>query len=188
MSENTKSVSTAGRKGSSMAVKTMVYCALLTALSIAMARLFGLMPSEFSRFSLEAIPTIIAGILFGPLPGAMVGFASDFIGCLFSPYGFNPIFCLPPILYGLCGGLFRRFLAKKLSFPRLLLTIAPAAVFGSVLWQSFALDLVYGTGFWVLLSTRGIQFAIVMVLEALIIHLLFKSRVFHHLGVWPPKR
>ena len=187
MSKNVQAAAS-GKRTASMTTKTLTYCALLAALQVVMARLFGLMPSEFTRFSIEAIPTILAGIFFGPVAGALVGFVADLVGCLFSGFGYNPLFCVPPILYGMCGGLFRRFLAKKLSFPRLLLTIAPAAVFGSVLWQSFALDLVYGTGFWVMLSTRGIQFAIVMVLEALIIHLLFKSRVFHHLGVWPPKR
>jgi len=93
---------------------------------------------------------------------------------------------VPPILYGLCGGLFRMFLAKKASFPRLLLTLAPAIVFGSVLYQSWALDYMYGQGFWVLLSARGIQFAVTMVVDAVILHLLFKSKMFHHLGMWPP--
>ena len=52
-------------------------------------------PNEVTRFSLEAVPIFLAGMLFGPLPGALTGFAADFIGCLFSPYGYNPIFCVP---------------------------------------------------------------------------------------------
>ena len=79
----------------------LTVCALLTALSVVLARLLSVIPSEVSRFSLEAVPIVLAGLLFGPVPGAAVGFAADFIGCLFSPYGYNPIFCLPPILYGL---------------------------------------------------------------------------------------
>ena len=83
----------------------LTVCALLTALSVVLARLLTIIPSEVSRFSLEAVPILLAGLLFGPLPGAAVGFAADFIGCLFSPFGYNPIFCLPPILYGLWAGL-----------------------------------------------------------------------------------
>ena len=86
----------------------LTVCALLTALSVVLARLLTVIPSEASRFSLEAVPIVLAGLLFGPVPGAAVGFAADFIGCLFSPYGYNPIFCLPPILYGLWAGLVRR--------------------------------------------------------------------------------
>jgi len=174
------------KKSAGMTTKTLTCCALLAALGVVLARLIVPMPNEFTRFSIEAVPTVLAGILFGPVAGALVGFVADLVGCLFSPYGYNPIFCVPPILYGLCGGLFRMFLAKKASFPRLLLTLAPAIVFGSVLYQSWALDYMYGQGFWVLLSARGIQFAVTMVVDAVILHLLFKSKMFHHLGMWPP--
>ena len=91
----------------------LTVCALLTALSVVLARLLTIIPSEVSRFSLEAVPILLAGLLFGPLPGAAVGFAADFIGCLFSPFGYNPIFCLPPILYGLWAGLVRRYVWRR---------------------------------------------------------------------------
>ena len=171
-----------------MTTQTLTYCALMAALQVAMARLFGMMPSEFSRFSLEAIPTILAGILFGPVAGGLVGFVSDFVGCLFSGYGYNPLFCVPPILYGLCGGLLRCLLVQKINFWRVLLTIAPAAVLGSILYQSWALGFVYGKGFLFFASTRAVQFAITMVLEAVIISILFKTKIFHHMRVWPPKK
>ena len=187
MSKNVNSA-VVGRKSASMTTKTLTYCALLAALSVAMARLFGLMPNEYSRFSIESIPTFLAGVLFGPLAGALVGFVSDFVGCLFSGYGYNPMFCLPPILYGVCGGLFRWFLAKKVSLVRLLIAYAVPVVFGSVLWQSFALDFVYDTGFVLMLSTRSVQFAVTLVVNVVIVNLLFRSRMFQHMGIWPPKK
>ncbi|MBQ9967545.1 MAG: folate family ECF transporter S component [Oscillospiraceae bacterium] len=171
-----------------MTTKTLSYCALLAALQVAMARLFGLMPSEFTRFSIEAVPTVIAGILFGPVAGGLVGFTADLVGCLFSGYGYNPIFCIPPILYGVFGGLFRPMLAKRMDLWRILLTLLPPVVLGSVLWQSFALGFVSGKGFLFFFATRSIQFAITIVVDALIIHLLFKTKVFRHMGVWPPEK
>ena len=185
MSKITNTAATAGKKTASMTTKTLTYCALLAALSFALARLVGFMPSAVSRFSIEAIPTFLAGVLFGPLAGGLVGFVADLVGALFSGYGYNPMFCVPPILYGVCGGLFRYFLNKKVSLPRLALAYAPAIVFGSILWQSFALSFVYGKGFWLMLSTRAVQFAITMVLEVVITFFLFKSKVFNHMGVWP---
>lgn len=178
----------AGSRSASMTTKTLTYCALLAALSVAMARLFGLMPNEYSRFSIESIPTFLAGVLFGPLAGGLVGFVSDFVGTLFSGYGYNPMFCLPPILYGVCGGLFRRYLAKKLSLLRLLLAYAVPVLLGSVLWQSFALDFVYDLGFVLLLSTRSVQFSITLVINVVIVNLLFRTKMFNHMGVWPPKQ
>ena len=130
------------------------------------------MPNETTRFSLEAVPIFIAGMLFGPIPGALVGFVADFVGCLFSGYGYNPMFCIPPILYGLSAGL-------------------PAIVFGSILWQSFALAKVYGGDafeafFLTKLAARSIQFAVTFVLDTLIVWLLYRSKVFTATKLWPP--
>ncbi len=180
------------QKNKVMTTKTLAYCALLAALSVVLARLFGLMPEESSRYSIEAVPIFLSGMLFGPVAGAMVGFSADFIGCLFSPFGYNPIFCIPPILYGVFGGLFRHYLSKKLSLPRLVASFLPPVVLGSVLYQSFSLAYVYYyTTFWeglaLKLSTRSVQFAIVLVADVLVLWLLFKANIFTRLGVWPPK-
>ena len=176
------------RKNVRFPVIALTTCAILTALGIIIARLFALAPNEFTRFSMESVPIFLSGLLFGPVAGAMVGFATDFIGCLFSPYGFNPLFCLPPILYGVCGGVFRRFLARKVSLWRVAAAFLPAVILGSILWQSFMLDLVYGSGFLVLLSARSIQFAVVLVLDTVLTYILLRSKVFHAADLWPPKR
>ena len=52
-------------------VRSIAICALLTALSVILARLLIPMPNETTRFSIEAVPIFIAGMLFGPLPGAL---------------------------------------------------------------------------------------------------------------------
>ena len=96
-------------------VRILATSALLAAISVVLARLIIPMPNETTRFSLEAVPIFIAGMLFGPIPGALVGFVADFVGCLFSGYGYNPMFCIPPILYGLSAGLFRPMLVKKVK-------------------------------------------------------------------------
>lgn len=121
MSNFTKNMSaaqTAPRHGLQN-VRTLVSCALLAAVSVVLARFIIPMPNETTRFSLEAVPIFLAGMLFGPLPGALVGFVADFVGCLFSGYGYNPMFCVPPILYGLCAGLFQPLLVKRRLSPPL---------------------------------------------------------------------
>ena len=70
------------RRGPKWPVKAMVTCALLTAISVVLARFLIPTPNEVTRFSLEAVPIFLAGMLFGPLPGALTGFAADFIGVL----------------------------------------------------------------------------------------------------------
>lgn len=173
-----------------MSTKNLAYCALLAALSVVLARLIIPMPDESTRFSIEAVPIYIAGMLFGPLAGGLVGFSADFIGAFISGYGFNPLFSLPPILYGVFGGVFRYYLSRKVSVPRLILGFLPPILLGSVLYQSVALAYVYYNatfmeGLILKLSTRSIQFAITMVIDAVVIYLLFKSRIFDRLGIWP---
>lgn len=177
-----------------MTTKTLAGCALLAALSVVLARLIIPMPDSSTRFSIEAVPIFVAGMLFGPLAGGMVGFVADATGTLFSGYGFNPIFCLPPILYGVCGGLFRTLLAKGVNVPRLTISILPPVVFGSILYQSMTLAYTYpklGTfmqTFIFNLATRSVQFAITAVLDILVIYLIFKANVFARIGLWPSRK
>ena len=194
MSKNmsTAAAQTAPRHGLQN-VRTLVSCALLAAVSVVLARLIIPMPNETTRFSLEAVPIFLAGMLFGPLPGALVGFVADFVGCLFSGYGYNPMFCVPPILYGLAAGLFQPMLVKKTSVWTIALAFLPAITLGSILWQSSALAFIYNNkgsfqqSLIYFLSTRSLQFAITIVLDALVIFLLFRAKIFDRMGVWPPQ-
>ena len=193
MSKNASSVLSAQPKRA-MTTRAMASCALLAALSVVLARFIVPMPNETTRFSIEAVPIFLAGLLFGPVPGALVGFTADLVGCLFSGYGYNPIFCVPPILYGLTAGLLQPWLAKKMTLPRLALAWLPAVVLGSILYQSASLTLIYAapdarTAYFLLkLLTRGIQFAITWVVDVLILHLLFRWNLFTRIGLWPPHR
>lgn len=187
---NNQTTATAPASKRTMTTKTLAYCALLAALSVVLARLIIPMPNVTTRFSIEAVPIYLAGMLFGPMAGALVGFSSDLVGCLFSGYGYNPLFCLPPILYGVFGGLLRRWLMGKPGLPRLAVSFLPPVVLGSILWQSAALSYVYNSkgsfqaSLVYFLSTRTIQFAVTLVLDVLIIYLLMKSRVFDRMGLW----
>ena len=84
MSKNANAAAMPAKSKRAMTTKTLACCAMLAALQVVLARLFGLMPNAYSRFSIEAVPTIVAGILFGPLAGGLVGFTADLVGCLFS--------------------------------------------------------------------------------------------------------
>ena len=180
-----------------MATRTLAFCALLAALSVVLARLIVPMPNAFTRFSIEAVPIFLAGMLFGPLAGGMVGFTADLVGCLFSGYGYNPLFCVPPILYGVIAGLFRYCMAKRGRLGWLSVSFLLAALVGSVGYQSCALAYVYyfdpnvagsfQQGLVYFLSTRVVQFGITAVIDISIIYLLLRLRIFDRLRLWPPK-
>lgn len=157
----------------------LTVCALLTALSVVLARVLTLIPAETTRISLEAVPIVLSGLLFGPIPGAVVGFAADLIGCLFSPFGYNPIFCVPPILYGLLAGAVRRYVTDRPApaphgaglLPRGHRGLRPVAEHGA------------GSGvrrrcqagiFLAKLVSRSIQFALTGTVDTLIVWLLLR--------------
>ncbi len=186
-------MSTNSSRNRTMTTKTLAYCALLAALSVVLSRLVIPMPSEFTRFSIGLVPVFLASVLFGPIPGALVGFVADLVGCLFSGYGYNPIFCVSPILCGALPSLFRHYLAKGVTFPKLLLAYLPPMLLGSVLYMSAAMGWVYGGdgGFWGMflsqLGARTLQYAVTLPVDAVLTYLLFKATVFNRIGLWPPK-
>ena len=176
----------------SATIKALVYSAMLAALSVVMARLLCFATPDGVRWSLDKFPLFLAGMFFGPVMGSLTGFVADFIGSIMQ-FGFNPLLCPPAILYGLCGGLFRRYIQKNTSLYRLGTCYLFPVVVGSILYQSSMLAFLYFDGVYVeglayYLSTRSIQFAIMLVAESLIIYTLMKTGIFTRLGVWPPKK
>ena len=178
-----------------MATRTLAFCALLAALSVVLARLIVPMPNAFTRFSIEAVPIFLAGLLFGPVAGGMVGFTADLVGCLFSGYGYNPLFCVPPSLYGVIAGVFRYFVAGKQRLFWLIVSFVFATLVGSIAYQSCALAYVYyyepsvensfRQGLIYFLSTRAVQFAVTAVIDIAIVYLLLQLKIFDRMRLWP---
>ena len=160
-------------------VRTLVYSAMFMAIAVVLARLLAYAPTESTRYSLETLPIFLTGLFFGPLAGALVGFGSDLIGCLLSPYGYNPVLCLPPILLGLIAGLLGGWVEKKPISLRLALTLALPILFGYILEQSAALTFTYHreaflTFFPVTLTGRSIQYGIIYAVVLVLTGLLYK--------------
>ena len=181
-----------GNKKNGITVKAIACSAMLAALSIVMARMLCFATPDGVRWSLDKFPLFLAGMFFGPVVGALTGFTADFLGSLMQ-FGFNPLLCLPAILYGLFGGMFRRYLMKKPSVFRLALSYLFPIVLGSILYQSYMLAYLYfdgglTEGIVYYLGTRSVQFSIMLVVEVTIIYTLMKLKVFTRLGLWPTKQ
>lgn len=179
--------------GSRMTARTLSTCALLCALNVVFARFFTVMPSALSRCSIEGVPIILAGYLFGPIPGMLVGFVGDTIGCLFSGYGWNPIICITPMMVGAFAGILRP-LVYRLNKPwdiwRVAVTVLPAKLLGSVYWTSQCLVWLGFSqkGLPTLMAARGVEALIEFVLETIVVMLLMKTGVFQRMGMFPPAK
>ena len=173
-----------------ISVRAIASCALLVAISIVMARPLSYSMPDGTRWSLDKFPLFLAGMLFGPLMGGLTGFAADLLGSILQ-FGFTPALCPPAILYGVFGGIFSRFFVKKFNIFRLLIAYLCPVIIGSIVYQSVALSFYYPHGPFkesvlYFLTTRTIQFSIIMVLEVFVISVLMKANVFKRIGLWPP--
>lgn len=173
-----------------MATRTIACSALLAAISIVMARLLSYAPFGSVRWSLDKFPLFLAGMLFGPVAGGMTGLVADAVGSMMQ-YGFNPILCPPAILFGVFGGLCRKYLGTKGSIVRLAMGYFAPVILGAWLYQSAALAYCFNAdsfsvAFGANLISRGIQFLVIAPMEIAIIALLLKTRIFNRMGLWPP--
>lgn len=176
------------RNSAAFATKVIVYGAVFAALAAVLGQLLPIRPIPEMKFTLDKFLLFLSGVFFGPVVGGMIGFVAEFAGGNLFGVGFTPWLCFPAVFYGICGGLFRGFLSRKLTIPRLALSYLIPTVIGAVLVQSVALAWTYGPfaeKVWFNLFFRTIQFSVMMVVEVPLIYFLLKSRLFKQVGLWP---
>lgn len=159
-------------------VRTLTTLSMLIAASIVLSRLLGFYLTESLRVSFEYFPIILAGIIFGPIAGAIVGGLSDFLGsALFSGMGFFPPLIVGPILAGLLSGLFAKYFFKnKLDqWWKHIVLVMSVDLLCNLLWGTFALSLLYGTPFLPYLAIRApIKFCIAIA-DAHLVFAVYKA-------------
>lgn len=98
-----------------MKTRVLTTCAMLIALNVVLSILTPIKLSNF-KFTFEAFPILIAGIIGGPMVGLIVGtLGSTIYQILFSGYGLmitTPLWVLPHAISGLIVGLY----SKKHNF------------------------------------------------------------------------
>lgn len=166
--------------------RALAMLALLCAMEIILARFCVIWITNSVKITFEAIPIFLAGILFGPAAGAVVGAVSDILGAGFlSGLGWMPVLTVTPTLMGLLAGLLRPVLWKKRSLPRMLVVTAPGFILGSMIWTTWWLSSLYGTPLLALLAVRVPLYCVIAALDTLVLFVLCRSGVFHRLGLWP---
>ncbi len=128
--------------------KMIVTLALLIAMSIVLERLLSFMPTENIRIAFGNLPIIIAGLLFGPIAGGIVGLLADFLGTtLFSPFPWFAPMTLTPVMMGVVPPLIGMLLKKRTNLVTFMAMILPAEILGPMLWSSLSLKWLNGAPF-----------------------------------------
>lgn len=94
-----------------MNTKRLTTCAMLVAINVVLSILTPIKLANF-KFTFEAFPILIAGIIFGPIDGFIVGtIGSAIYQILFSGYGLmitTPLWILPHTISGLLVGVYSK--------------------------------------------------------------------------------
>ena len=157
-------------------LRDMVTCSVLVALSIVCGKFLQIPVGEMLRFSFENLPILLAGMVFGPLAGLLVGIAADLIGCIAVGYVINPIITCGAAAIGLLGGAIFRLTNKASLLWRVLLSVAAAHFIGSVVIKTFGLAQFYDMPFLLLMLWRLLNYVIVGTAETLLLFALIKNK------------
>ncbi len=159
-------------------LKTLTGAAMLTAMSVVIGifcKTFLNFSAGLFRISFESLPILIAGILYGPIIGGLIGTATDIISYLLSPqpYPFNSIVTLGAASIGLISGLFAKYIIKKKGRGRIIFSCIPAHIVGSMVIKSIGLYTYYG----IAVLFRIPVYLIITPLEIILLCLMYRHRV-----------
>ena len=161
-------------------LRTLIILALLAAIGAVLGSLVAIkLPFggvKMVQVSLAPIPVMLAGIFFGPLAGALVGFVTDtsafFIGGAQGAY--NPIFSVTMALVGVIAGLFY-LRNKKNNVWKAIGTSITSQVVCSVALNTLAIWFFYHVPLKVLLPTRLISAAVEAPIYVVLLMLLVQA-------------
>ena len=162
-------------------LRVMVIAALLAALSIVLGKYLAINLSQTVRISFENLSIILAGLLFGPLIGGVVGAVADLVGCVLVGYAINPIITAGAVLIGVIAGVVGMGItargAEKLGTWRILLPVCAAHIVGSMVVKTIGMMVYYGTPAEIFYVRVPLYLAIALA-EGYLMMLLFRSKTF----------
>ncbi len=160
-------------------VKALTVAAMLTAMSV----IIGILCKNYMNFSrgllrvtFENLPIILAGIMYGPIIGGLVGIAADVVSYIFSTQVFplNPIVTFGAFSVGFVSGIMARYVVKKRGKKQIILSAATAHIIGSMIIKPIGLYQFYQWG--VLL--RIPLYLLIAPLEIVLLCVLFSNKSF----------
>lgn len=162
--------------------KRLTTIGLLVGISVIFTRFLGVvMPLagiQALRLSFGQLPIMLAGILLGPVAGAITGALADIIGGVIFPIGpYFPGFTVSTAMWGFLTPLLLRLFAneeRRRSYVAFLFAVFVTSLVVSGL-NTLWLAIMFQRAFWVLLPTRLLGSMLQVPLHALILHYTVKS-------------
>ena len=164
------------KRGPQSNLRLLAVSAFLAALSIICGKYLALSVGNVLRFSFENLPILIAGMMFGPITGVLVGTVADIVGCLMVGYTINPLVTLGAACIGFLGGVLFYFFRRLELLWQSLVTVVLSHLVASVLVKTLGLVAYYDMPLYVLMLWRLLNYAVVAPLEWALIYTLLKNQ------------
>ncbi len=161
-------------------VRGLVTLAMLMSLSFILGKFLQIPIGDSIRISFENLPILLAGIIYGPVAGAVTGALADLLGCFLKGYAIIPLITVAAGAIGLMAGLMRRMIKGNSYINILLITIVPH-ITGSMIIKSIALHFAYGHP-WEMLVIRIPIYLATAAVEAFFIYTFYRRNLMKHLG------
>jgi len=156
--------------------------ALLLAMAVILSMLGVMLPIagiNGLKITFSYLPIMIAGFVFGPIAGALVGALSDILGYVVKFYAYGPYFpgftlttalsgALPVLIYRFLGGK-----SEKAALFRISLAVALTSLFVTTL-DTYFLQVLYGQAFLVILPARIVKEVILIPIKIISLNIVLK--------------
>lgn len=156
--------------------RALACSALFIALSIICGKYLAIPVGNILRFSFENLPIILSGIIFGPVLGGLVGLFADILGCVLVGYAINPVVTAGAVSIGAISGIAQLLCKNRGLSIRLAVSVSLPHIFGSVVIKTFGLAVWYDIPTAELMLWRLLNYAIVGVLEYIILYTILKNK------------
>lgn len=161
-----------------LTVKKITVLSMFAAISIILTRFFVIYPMPTVRIEFGNIPIMLAGLMFGPISGLIVGGVADFAGALLRGQGFDLVLMLSPMFMGFVAGLARSRILKKPGFISIAALTFCVNIIAKMIWTTYWLSVLYGKALMAILPARIIVYSIVPFVEASVLFALLSNSAF----------
>ncbi len=156
-------------------VKTLAMSAMLLAIAVVLG-IYTLQLTESMKIGFAFLPNELAGMLFGPTIGAIIGGIADVLKFIVNPTGpFFPGFTISGIFGGLIYGCV--LYKKPLKLGRIILANGLVTVFVNLILNTYWVSLLYGNAFVVLLPARILKQIMMLPVEIILFYAVAKVLV-----------
>ena len=162
-------------------VRVLTTVGMLLAISVVLG-FFKLPITELVELRFQFLPVACAGMLFGPVTGALMGGLSDILCYIVRPTGpFFPGFTISAVIQGIIYG---SMLHKNVTLKRIIAAQLLDTVIVSLILNPIWLSILYGQGFIAVFAARIIKSIVMFPINTILLAAVLKPAQRFGVGIF----